>query len=126
MFSFQSQERQYKHTSSVDQLAVHFALDGNMLHKDSDEARRQRQKMGLSDGTLFTSCSIRIQWVKKELPVRLFGWLHVPLTPFLSPLWTYTDMADYKVALLLLLISSSVYIFPSHMYKLTYKNVCST
>ncbi|KAK7116011.1 dynein intermediate chain 2, ciliary-like isoform X2 [Littorina saxatilis] len=44
-------ERQYKHTSSVDQLAVHFALDGNMLHKDSDEARRQRQKMGLSDAS---------------------------------------------------------------------------
>ncbi|KAL8565254.1 hypothetical protein ACOMHN_001152 [Nucella lapillus] len=42
-------ERQYKQTSSVDQLAIHFALDGNMLHKDSDEARRQRQRMGLPD-----------------------------------------------------------------------------
>lgn len=32
---------QYKQTSSVDQLAIHFALDGNLIHKDSDEARRQ-------------------------------------------------------------------------------------
>ncbi|XP_025077584.1 dynein intermediate chain 2, ciliary-like [Pomacea canaliculata] len=42
-------ERQFKQTSSVDQLAVHFALDGNMLHKDSDEARRQRTRLGLPD-----------------------------------------------------------------------------
>merc|ERR1711974_276518 len=42
-------ERQYKQTSSVDQLAVHFALDGNLLHKDSEEARRQLARMGLSD-----------------------------------------------------------------------------
>jgi dynein intermediate chain 1 len=42
-------ERQYKQTSSVDQLAVHFALDGNLLHKDSEEARRQLTRMGLSD-----------------------------------------------------------------------------
>ena len=50
------QERQFKQTSSVDQLAIHFALDGNMLHKDSDEARRQRQKMGIPDSkSQFTS-----------------------------------------------------------------------
>lgn len=42
-------ERQYKQISSVDQLAIHFSLDGNMLHKDSDEAQRQRQKLGLPD-----------------------------------------------------------------------------
>ncbi|XP_006814057.1 dynein intermediate chain 2, ciliary-like [Saccoglossus kowalevskii] len=46
-FSFK--ERSYKQTSSVDQLAIHFALDGNMLHKDSDEARRQLQKLGLGE-----------------------------------------------------------------------------
>ncbi|XP_063312769.1 dynein axonemal intermediate chain 1 [Pelobates fuscus] len=40
-------ERVYKPISAVDQLAVHFALDGNMLHKDSDEARRQRARMGV-------------------------------------------------------------------------------
>ncbi|XP_069820976.1 dynein axonemal intermediate chain 1 isoform X2 [Dendropsophus ebraccatus] len=44
-------ERVYKPISIVDQLAVHFSLDGNMLHKDSDEARRQRAKMGVMDET---------------------------------------------------------------------------
>jgi len=34
----------YKQIASVDQLAVHFSLDGNLLHKDSDEARRQLAK----------------------------------------------------------------------------------
>ncbi|XP_060073211.1 dynein intermediate chain 2, ciliary-like [Ylistrum balloti] len=42
-------ERQYKQISSVDQLAIHFALDGNMLHKDSDEAKRQMAKLGMPD-----------------------------------------------------------------------------
>ncbi|XP_073412794.1 dynein axonemal intermediate chain 1 isoform X3 [Dendrobates tinctorius] len=44
-------ERAYKPISIVDQLAVHFSLDGNMLHKDSDEARRQRARMGVIDET---------------------------------------------------------------------------
>ncbi|XP_073511212.1 dynein axonemal intermediate chain 1 [Phyllobates terribilis] len=44
-------ERAYKPMSIVDQLAVHFSLDGNMLHKDSDEARRQRARMGVIDET---------------------------------------------------------------------------
>lgn len=34
-------EQQYKQIPTVDQLAVHFSLDGNLLHKESDEARRQ-------------------------------------------------------------------------------------
>ncbi|KAL3866455.1 hypothetical protein ACJMK2_043751 [Sinanodonta woodiana] len=42
-------ERQYKQTSSVDQLAVHFSLDGNMIHKDSDEAQRQKAKFGVPE-----------------------------------------------------------------------------
>ncbi|KAK3096843.1 hypothetical protein FSP39_003888 [Pinctada imbricata] len=44
-------ERQYKQTSHVDQLAIHFTLDGNMLHKDSDEAKRQRARLGLPEVT---------------------------------------------------------------------------
>ena len=35
------QERVFKQQPHVDQLAIHFAMDGNMLHKESDEARRQ-------------------------------------------------------------------------------------
>ncbi|KAB5549256.1 hypothetical protein PHYPO_G00065340 [Pangasianodon hypophthalmus] len=42
-------ERCYKPVSSVDQLAVHFVLEGNLLHKDSDEARRQRARQGFAE-----------------------------------------------------------------------------
>ncbi|XP_067101066.1 dynein, axonemal, intermediate chain 1, paralog 2 [Osmerus mordax] len=41
-------ERSYKPISSVDQMAVHFLLEGNLLHQDSDEARRQLAKQGVS------------------------------------------------------------------------------
>ena len=47
-----NQEKQYKQTSSVDQLAIHFALEGNLIHKDSDEARRQLNRMGAADGMI--------------------------------------------------------------------------
>jgi len=40
----------YKMKMGVDQLAIHFSMDGNMLHKDSDEARRQLARMGLGEG----------------------------------------------------------------------------
>ncbi|KAF5893989.1 dynein intermediate chain 1, axonemal, partial [Clarias magur] len=42
-------ERSYKPISSVDQLAVHFVLEGNLVHKDSDEARRQRARQGFAE-----------------------------------------------------------------------------
>ncbi|KAG9266297.1 dynein intermediate chain 1, axonemal [Astyanax mexicanus] len=42
-------ERSYKPISSVDQLAIHFVLEGNLLHKDSDEARRQRAKQEIPE-----------------------------------------------------------------------------
>ncbi|XP_041837611.1 dynein, axonemal, intermediate chain 1, paralog 2 [Melanotaenia boesemani] len=37
-------ERSFKAISVVDQLAVHFVLEGSLLHQDSDEARRWRVK----------------------------------------------------------------------------------
>uniref|UniRef100_A0A7N6FJZ2 Dynein, axonemal, intermediate chain 1, paralog 2 n=1 Tax=Anabas testudineus TaxID=64144 RepID=A0A7N6FJZ2_ANATE len=37
-------ERSYKLTSVVDQMAVHFMLEGSLLHQDSDEALRLRAK----------------------------------------------------------------------------------
>lgn len=53
------QERQYKQTSHVDQLAIHFALDGNMLHKESDEAKRQMAKLGIPDSKYYGSlCNV--------------------------------------------------------------------
>lgn len=42
-------DRSYKPISSVDQLAVHFVLEGNLVHKDSDEARRQRARQGFAE-----------------------------------------------------------------------------
>ncbi|XP_030048711.1 dynein axonemal intermediate chain 1 isoform X2 [Microcaecilia unicolor] len=51
-------ERTYKQISMVDQLAVHFSLEGHMLHKDSDEARRQRAKMGYVEETLPVEASV--------------------------------------------------------------------
>ncbi|XP_030833317.1 dynein intermediate chain 2, ciliary isoform X1 [Strongylocentrotus purpuratus] len=42
-------DNSFKQTSHVDQLAIHFSLDGNMIHKDSDEARRQQQRHGASE-----------------------------------------------------------------------------
>ncbi|XP_010792920.1 dynein intermediate chain 2, ciliary [Notothenia coriiceps] len=44
-------ERSYKPTSAVDQMAVHFVLEGSLLHEDSDEARRLRAKEGLPEET---------------------------------------------------------------------------
>jgi len=35
------QECQYKQLTTIDQLAIHFSLEGNMIHIDSDEAKRQ-------------------------------------------------------------------------------------
>ncbi|XP_075438618.1 dynein axonemal intermediate chain 1 isoform X2 [Ascaphus truei] len=51
-------ERAYKPISVVDQLAVHFCLEGNMLHKDSDEARRQRARMGVVEEPTPTETSV--------------------------------------------------------------------
>ncbi|KAF7696719.1 dynein, axonemal, intermediate chain 1, paralog 2 [Silurus meridionalis] len=39
-------DQAYKPVNNVDQLAVHFTLEGNLLHKDSDEARRQMANQG--------------------------------------------------------------------------------
>ncbi|XP_078103522.1 dynein, axonemal, intermediate chain 1, paralog 2 [Sander vitreus] len=44
-------ERSYKPISVVDQMAVHFVLEGSLLHRDSDEARRLRAKEGLPEET---------------------------------------------------------------------------
>ncbi|KAM4740179.1 dynein, axonemal, intermediate chain 1, paralog 2 [Anableps anableps] len=42
-------EHSYKQTAAVDHLAVHFVLEGNLLHKDSDEARRLKIRDNLSE-----------------------------------------------------------------------------
>ncbi|CAL8337951.1 unnamed protein product [Lota lota] len=42
-------ERSYKLISGVDQMAVHFVLEGTLIHVDSDEARRQRARQGQTE-----------------------------------------------------------------------------
>ncbi|NWS75968.1 DNAI1 protein, partial [Crotophaga sulcirostris] len=43
-------ERVYKPISCVDQMAIHFSLNGNMILKDSDEGRRQGIKLSTAAG----------------------------------------------------------------------------
>ncbi|CAF1129899.1 unnamed protein product, partial [Didymodactylos carnosus] len=43
---FSHKERMYKPIAQVDQLAVHYQLDGNLIHKDSEEAKRQMARDG--------------------------------------------------------------------------------
>ncbi|XP_067887592.1 dynein, axonemal, intermediate chain 1, paralog 2 [Heterodontus francisci] len=42
-------ERAYKQVPLISQLAIHFARDGYLLHKDSDEAKRQRSRWKFSE-----------------------------------------------------------------------------
>uniref|UniRef100_A0A3B4VKL8 Dynein, axonemal, intermediate chain 1, paralog 1 n=1 Tax=Seriola dumerili TaxID=41447 RepID=A0A3B4VKL8_SERDU len=44
-------ERSYKPTLVVDQMAVHFVLEGSLVHQDSDEGRRLRAKEGVPEET---------------------------------------------------------------------------
>uniref|UniRef100_A0A672YAT6 Dynein axonemal intermediate chain 1 n=1 Tax=Sphaeramia orbicularis TaxID=375764 RepID=A0A672YAT6_9TELE len=59
-------ERSYKSTSVVDQMAVHFVLEGNLLHQDSDEARRLRAKEGDDSGEDDRPDSVASKTDKKE------------------------------------------------------------
>lgn len=47
---FNHKEQIFKPIAAIDQLAIHFVLDSNLLHKDSDEAQRQLDKQGDSAG----------------------------------------------------------------------------
>ncbi|XP_030623882.1 dynein, axonemal, intermediate chain 1, paralog 2 [Chanos chanos] len=62
-------ERAYKTISSVDQLAVHFVLEGNLLHKDSDEARRQRARQGLQEEIIVETNAEETEEEISETPV---------------------------------------------------------
>jgi dynein intermediate chain 1 len=54
-------ERAYKATSSVDQLAIHFSIDGYMVHKDSDEALRQLARQGNAIDEVASQQSIGVE-----------------------------------------------------------------
>lgn len=38
---FNYKEKVYKLTPHVEQLAIHFQVDGNLIHKESEDAKRQ-------------------------------------------------------------------------------------
>eukprot|EP00064_Thunnus_orientalis_P001825 superscaffoldBa00000126_g1828 len=61
-------ERSYKPISVVDQMAVHFVLEGSLLHQDSDEARRLRAKEGLPEETPTVNAGAEPDEEKPETP----------------------------------------------------------
>ncbi|XP_040890100.1 dynein, axonemal, intermediate chain 1, paralog 2 [Toxotes jaculatrix] len=60
-------ERSFK-PISVDQLAVHFVLEGSLLHQDSDEARRLRAKEAVSEDTETVDTGTEADEEKPETP----------------------------------------------------------
>ncbi|XP_042259194.1 dynein, axonemal, intermediate chain 1, paralog 2 [Thunnus maccoyii] len=61
-------ERSYKPISVVDQMAVHFVMEGSLLHQDSDEARRLRAKEGLPEETPTVNAGAEPDEEKPETP----------------------------------------------------------
>uniref|UniRef100_UPI0037E7B241 dynein, axonemal, intermediate chain 1, paralog 2 n=1 Tax=Semicossyphus pulcher TaxID=241346 RepID=UPI0037E7B241 len=61
-------ERSFKPTSVVDQMAVHFVLEGSLLHQDSDEARRLKAKEGLPEETATADAEVQPHVEKPETP----------------------------------------------------------
>ena len=54
----------------IDQLALHFALDSNLLHCDSDEAQRQlTAEQG--EGTMQCTSAIQLSRIVKCCPLRV-------------------------------------------------------
>lgn len=43
-------DREYKQTATVEQLAMHFSLEGGLVHVDSEEARRQKARESMVAG----------------------------------------------------------------------------
>ncbi len=43
---FSYKEKTYKPIPNIEQLAIHFQVDGNLMHKESEEAKRQMIKKG--------------------------------------------------------------------------------
>ena len=48
---FSYKDKCYKPIPHIDQLAIHFQVDGTLIHKESDEAKRQSSKKEGDAGT---------------------------------------------------------------------------
>ncbi|XP_055488293.1 dynein, axonemal, intermediate chain 1, paralog 2 [Leucoraja erinacea] len=60
-------ERSYKPVSLISQMAIHLSLDGNLLHKDSDEAKRQMSRWELSEGKALIMSELEIGELDRAL-----------------------------------------------------------
>ncbi|XP_071349712.1 dynein, axonemal, intermediate chain 1, paralog 2 isoform X2 [Trachinotus anak] len=61
-------ERTYKPVLVMDQLAVHFVLDGSLVHEDSDEGRRLRAKEGVTQETATVDTGVGPDEEEPETP----------------------------------------------------------
>ncbi|XP_068171459.1 dynein, axonemal, intermediate chain 1, paralog 2 isoform X1 [Antennarius striatus] len=68
IFRYNFKERSYKSTSVVDQMAVLFVLEGNLVHQDSEEARRLKAKEILTEETLTDENGMKQDEEKSETP----------------------------------------------------------
>ncbi|XP_030586065.1 dynein, axonemal, intermediate chain 1, paralog 2 isoform X2 [Archocentrus centrarchus] len=63
-------KRSYKPISAVDQMAVHFVLEGSLVHQDSEEARKLRVKEGLAHETATVDTKAESEEEKTETLVQ--------------------------------------------------------
>ncbi|NXD84116.1 DNAI1 protein, partial [Halcyon senegalensis] len=59
-------EQAYKPISYVDQMAIHFTLNGNMIPKDSDEGRRQSIRLITAAGRFYYPGLILLSFLSSE------------------------------------------------------------
>ncbi|XP_078265846.1 dynein, axonemal, intermediate chain 1, paralog 2 isoform X3 [Rhinoraja longicauda] len=59
-------DRSYKQVPLISQMAIHLSLDGNLLHKDSDEAKRQMSRWELPEDEEPELASTPIEVVPSE------------------------------------------------------------
>lgn len=60
---YSHKELAYKLAPHVEQLAIHFQIDGNLIHKDSEEAKRQ---LAAKQDTVEAAAQVEVVAVKKE------------------------------------------------------------
>uniref|UniRef100_A0A665TGF1 Dynein axonemal intermediate chain 1 n=1 Tax=Echeneis naucrates TaxID=173247 RepID=A0A665TGF1_ECHNA len=64
-------ERTYKPILVIDQLAVHFVMEGSLVHQDSDEGRRQMAKEGVLEETLTVDTGVGFDEEEPETSVKI-------------------------------------------------------
>ena len=57
---YSHKELAYKLAPHVEQLAIHFQIDGNLIHKESEEAKRQTAMENSTEGRIYFSIDKKI------------------------------------------------------------------